>query len=230
MIEFSAAEIAAVTGGMLSKTAQEAASLVVSSATTDSRESLPGGLFIAKPGESTDGHRFVGSAFSRGAALALVERVVTAENGTEFPAVVVPDVVEAMGRLAGEVVRRLRAHSPLTVIGITGSAGKTTTKDILAQLLAAEGRTVAPVGSYNGEIGVPLTVFSAEYGTRYLVIEMGATGVGHIDYLASMVKPDIGIVLCVGSGFSVSLDPGCPGFVRGGWLSLLYGKRNRTNP
>ena len=199
MIEFSAAEIAAVTGGMLSKTAQEAASLVVSSATTDSRESLPGGLFIAKPGESTDGHRFVGSAFSRGAALALVERVVTAENGTEFPAVVVPDVVEAMGRLAGEVVRRLRAHSPLTVIGITGSAGKTTTKDILAQLLAAEGRTVAPVGSYNGEIGVPLTVFSAEYGTRYLVIEMGATGVGHIDYLASMVKPDIGIVLCVGS-------------------------------
>ncbi|MFP5314242.1 MAG: UDP-N-acetylmuramoyl-tripeptide--D-alanyl-D-alanine ligase [Actinomycetes bacterium] len=199
MIEFSAAEIAAVTGGTLSKTALEAASLVVSSATTDSRESLPGGLFIAKPGESTDGHRFVGSAFSQGAALALVERVVTDDDGAEFPAVVVPDVVAAMGRLAGEVVRRLRAHSPLTVIGITGSAGKTTTKDVLAQLLRAEGPTVAPVGSYNGEIGVPLTVFSAEYGTRYLVIEMGATGVGHIDYLASMVKPDIGIVLCVGS-------------------------------
>jgi UDP-N-acetylmuramoyl-tripeptide--D-alanyl-D-alanine ligase len=81
MIEFSAAEIAAVTDGTLSKTAQEAASLVVSSATTDSRESLPGGLFIAKPGESTDGHRFVGSAFSNGAVLALVEKAVTADHG-----------------------------------------------------------------------------------------------------------------------------------------------------
>ncbi|GAA2176549.1 UDP-N-acetylmuramoyl-tripeptide--D-alanyl-D-alanine ligase [Arthrobacter parietis] len=199
MIEFSAADIAAVTGGTLSLSAQGAPSLVVHSATTDSRESRPGGLFIAKPGESTDGHHFVSSAFANGAVLALVERPVMDDAGTDFPAVVVPDAVEAMGRLAGEVVRRLRAHSPLTVIGITGSAGKTTTKDVLAQLLRQEGPTVSPIGSYNGEIGVPLTVFSAEYGTRYLVIEMGATGVGHIEYLASMVQPDIGIVLCVGS-------------------------------
>ncbi|GAB3554240.1 UDP-N-acetylmuramoyl-tripeptide--D-alanyl-D-alanine ligase [Arthrobacter tumbae] len=199
MIELSAADIAAVTGGTLSPSAQETPSLVAHSATTDSRESRPGGLFIAKPGEATDGHHFVSSAFANGAVLALVERVITDDDGTDFPAVVVPDAVEAMGRLAGEVVRRLRAHSPLTVIGITGSAGKTTTKDVLAQLLREEGTTVSPIGSYNGEIGVPLTVFSAEYGTRYLVIEMGATGVGHIEYLASMVQPDIGIVLCVGS-------------------------------
>ncbi|WP_323961476.1 UDP-N-acetylmuramoyl-tripeptide--D-alanyl-D-alanine ligase [Arthrobacter sp. JZ12] len=199
MIELSAADIAAITGGVLSGPAQQEPSRVVSSATTDSRESLPGGLFIAKPGEATDGHHFVAGAFANGAVLALVERPVTDDAGNEYPAVVVPDAVEAMGKLAAEVVRRLREHSPLTVIGITGSAGKTTTKDVLAQILQEEGPTVAPIGSYNGEIGVPLTVFSAEYGTRYLVIEMGATGVGHIEYLTSMVRPDLGIVLCVGS-------------------------------
>ncbi|NJC22082.1 UDP-N-acetylmuramoyl-tripeptide--D-alanyl-D-alanine ligase [Arthrobacter pigmenti] len=199
MIEFSATEIAAVTGGRLSEAAQKEPTLVVSSAATDSRESRPGGLFIAKPGETTDGHNFVAAAFANGAVLALAERAVADDDGTDLPAVVVPDAVEAMGKLAAETVRRLREHSPLTVIGITGSAGKTTTKDVLAQLLGAEGPTVAPIGSYNGEIGVPLTVFSADYGTRYLVIEMGATGAGHIDYLCSMVKPDIGVVLCVGS-------------------------------
>ncbi|MBD4392569.1 UDP-N-acetylmuramoyl-tripeptide--D-alanyl-D-alanine ligase, partial [Xanthomonas citri pv. citri] len=75
---------------------------------------------------------------------------------------------------AREVVRRVREHSPTTVIGITGSAGKTTTKDLLAALLATQGPTVAPVGSYNGEVGVPLTVFRAELDTRFLVVEMGA--------------------------------------------------------
>lgn len=199
MIEFSAAEIATVIDGTLSEAAQQDPSRTVTSATTDSRESRPGGLFIAKPGDATDGHLFVASAFGNGAVLALVERPVSDDDGSDLPAVVVPDVVEAMGKLAAEIVRRLRAHSPLTVIGITGSAGKTTTKDVLTQVLSIAGPTVAPIGSYNGEIGVPLTVFTAEYGTRYLVIEMGATGVGHIEYLASMVKPDIGVVLCVGS-------------------------------
>ncbi|MDQ5839663.1 MAG: UDP-N-acetylmuramoyl-tripeptide--D-alanyl-D-alanine ligase, partial [Chloroflexota bacterium] len=114
----------------------------------------------------------------------------------------------AMGALAAESVRRIRARreaegAPLTVIGITGSAGKTTTKDLLAGILSSAGNnagdTVAPQGSYNGEVGVPLTVFKAGYDTRYLVIEMGATGVGHIRYLADMVRPDIGVVLGVGT-------------------------------
>jgi UDP-N-acetylmuramoyl-tripeptide--D-alanyl-D-alanine ligase len=121
-----------------------------------------------------------------------------------YPAVVVADAVLAMGALAAEAVRRIRAArqaagAQFTVVGITGSAGKTTTKDLLAGVLAAQGNTVAPQGSYNGEIGVPLTVFSADSSTRYLVIEMGATGVGHIRYLADMVKPDIGVVLAVGT-------------------------------
>ncbi|MGW9405676.1 UDP-N-acetylmuramoyl-tripeptide--D-alanyl-D-alanine ligase [Arthrobacter sp. NPDC055585] len=199
MIELNAAEIAAITGGELVGAAAADPAIPVTSATTDSREAGPASLFIAKPGEFSDGHLFVARAFEAGAALALTERPVTGEDGTPFPGIVVPDAVAAMGQLAAEIVRRLRAEGPLTVIGITGSAGKTTTKDLLAGLLGAHGTTVAPVGSYNGEVGVPLTIFNAGHGTRYLVVEMGATGVGHITYLADMVRPDIGVVLCVGT-------------------------------
>jgi UDP-N-acetylmuramoyl-tripeptide--D-alanyl-D-alanine ligase len=159
---------------------------------------------VAKPGETADGHDFVAAAFERGAVLALVEHDVADDAGVMYPAVVVQDSVLAMGALAAEAVRRIRASraadgAPLTVIGITGSAGKTTTKDLLAGILATEGTTVAPQGSYNGEVGVPLTVFKAGVDTRYLVIEMGATGIGHISYLAEMVRPDIGVVLGVGT-------------------------------
>jgi UDP-N-acetylmuramoyl-tripeptide--D-alanyl-D-alanine ligase len=199
MIEFSAAEIAALTGGVLVGKDPADAAITVTSAATDSRECVPGSLFVAKPGEESDGHLYVGAAFERGAVLALAEREVGAPNGEAFPAVVVPDAVLAMGALAAEVVRRLRAAGDLTVIGITGSAGKTTTKDLLAGILAAHGPTVAPRGSYNGEVGVPLTVFQAGWDTRFLVIEMGATKPGHIAYLASLVQPDIGVVLGVGS-------------------------------
>ncbi|THJ67547.1 UDP-N-acetylmuramoyl-tripeptide--D-alanyl-D-alanine ligase [Arthrobacter echini] len=198
MIEFSAAEIAALTGGILIGD-DPGREITVTSAAVDSRESAPGGLFIAKPGAESDGHLFVGAAFGRGAVLALAEREVTGEDQAVFPSVVVPDVVLAMGALAAETVRRLRARGDLTVIGITGSAGKTTTKDLLAGILGPIGPTVAPRGSYNGEVGVPLTVFDAGWDTRYLVIEMGATEPGNIAYLASLVHPDVGVVLGVGS-------------------------------
>lgn len=198
MIEFSAAEIAALTGGVLVGVDRRRP-IIVTSAAVDSRESGPGGLFIAKPGAESDGHLFVGAAFDRGAVLALAERRVDREDGRAFPAVVVPDAVLAMGTLAAETVRRLRAAGDLTVIGVTGSAGKTTTKDLLAGILGPVGPTVAPRGSYNGEVGVPLTVFEAGWDTRYLVIEMGATKPGNITYLAELVRPDIGVVLGVGS-------------------------------
>jgi UDP-N-acetylmuramoyl-tripeptide--D-alanyl-D-alanine ligase len=100
---------------------------------------------------------------------------------------------------AVSVPNREQRGEDFTVIGITGSAGKTTTKDLLAGVLSTAGPTVAPQGSYNGEVGVPLTVFAADTDTRFLVIEMGATGLGHIKYLADMVKPDIGVVLVVGT-------------------------------
>ena len=171
---------------------------------TDSREAVAGSLYVAKPGENADGHSFVGAAFDRGAVLALTEREIKDDAGRNYPSVVVEDAVLAMGALAAEAVRRIRRHresagEQLTVIGITGSAGKTTTKDLLAGILSAEAPTVAPQGSYNGEVGVPLTVFQAGFDTRFLVIEMGATGIGHIRYLADMVRPEIGVVLGVGT-------------------------------
>jgi UDP-N-acetylmuramoyl-tripeptide--D-alanyl-D-alanine ligase len=200
MIAFTAAEIAEITNGHLDADP----GITPLSVVTDSREATAGALYVAKPGEHADGHDFTGAAFSRGAVLVLAERPVTGPDGAAYPAVVVKDAVLAMGALAAEAVRRIRraraaSHEELTVIGITGSAGKTTTKDLLAGILAKQGRTVAPQGSFNGEVGVPLTVFQADVDTRYLVIEMGATGIGHIRFLAGMVKPDIGVVLCVGT-------------------------------
>jgi UDP-N-acetylmuramoyl-tripeptide--D-alanyl-D-alanine ligase len=200
MIAFTAAEIAEITDGRLDADA----GITPVSVVTDSREATAGSLYVAKPGEHADGHDFVAAAVARGATLVLAERSVAGPDGVNYPAVLVPDAVLAMGKLAAEAVRRIRAArqaagDALTVIGITGSAGKTTTKDLLAGILAQHGTTVAPQGSYNGEVGVPLTVFRAGTDTRYLVIEMGATGIGHIRYLADMVKPDIGVVLGVGT-------------------------------
>ncbi|MBT8159358.1 MULTISPECIES: UDP-N-acetylmuramoyl-tripeptide--D-alanyl-D-alanine ligase [Arthrobacter] len=200
MIALTAAEIADITKGRLAADP----GIVPASVVTDSREVVAGSMYVAKPGENADGHAYVGAAFARGAVLALTEREVLDDDGVPYPAVVVDDAVLAMGALAAESVRRIRAvraarGEQFTVIGITGSAGKTTTKDLLAGILSRAGATVAPQGSYNGEIGVPLTVFGADSGTRFLVIEMGATGIGHIQYLADMVKPDIGAVLGVGT-------------------------------
>jgi UDP-N-acetylmuramoyl-tripeptide--D-alanyl-D-alanine ligase len=200
MIAFTAAEIAEITDGRLVADP----TITPLSVVTDSREATGGSLYVAKPGESADGHDFIRSAFDRGAVLALVERDVADDSGQNYPAIVVADAVLAMGALAAESVRRIRARreaegSAFTVVGITGSAGKTTTKDLLSGILSAEGITVSPEGSYNGEVGVPLTVFKAGFDTRYLVIEMGATGVGHIRYLADMVQPRIGVVLGVGT-------------------------------
>lgn len=200
MIEISAAQIAELTHGTLSADTDPSTLIDVAKIATDSREVVPGGMYVAKAGEHSDGHDFIPAAVAAGAVLSLVERDVPADGtGTSFPAVIVADAVLAMGALAAEVVRRIRAHSPLTVIGITGSAGKTTTKDLLAGILAPAGSTVSPVGSYNGEVGVPLTVFRAVESTRYLIIEMGATKMGQITYLSNMVAPDLGVVLCVGS-------------------------------
>ncbi|GAB4100416.1 UDP-N-acetylmuramoyl-tripeptide--D-alanyl-D-alanine ligase [Sinomonas halotolerans] len=210
MIEFTAAEIAEITGGRLVPETADPA-IVPTSVVTDSREAREGSLYVAKPGENADGHSFVAAAFGAGAVLALCEREVPGADGAVPPSVIVPDAVLAMGSLAAEAVRRIRTAraargEAFTVVGITGSAGKTTTKDLLAGIFrstpegsAGPGATVCPQGSYNGEVGVPLTVFEADESTRYLVIEMGATGVGHIRYLAEMVRPDIGVVLVVGS-------------------------------
>ena len=203
MIALTAAQIAEAVSGTLSATLDPATVLV--HVTPDSREvTAEGTLYVAKPGERADGHDFIDAALGAGAAAVLAERPTHAPDGAAHPAILVEDAVLAMGALAREVVRRVREHSPTTVIGITGSAGKTTTKDLLAALLATQGPTVAPVGSYNGEVGVPLTVFRAELDTRFLVVEMGADHVGNIAYLCDIVRPDIGVVLMVGTAHAGS--------------------------
>ena len=197
MITLTISQLAEVTGGRLYGPVNTDAH--VSSLTTDSREVTPGALFVAKPGERTDGHEFAASAIGDGAVAVLGEREVTDAAGQPLPMVIVNNVVDAMGVLARHVVETVRDHGELTVIGITGSAGKTTTKDLLGAILSHKGPTVVPQGSYNGEVGLPLTVFEMTEDTRYLVAEMGATQRGNIAYLADIVKPDIGVVLMVGT-------------------------------
>ena len=151
----------------------------------------PAGLYVARIGEHADGHSYVSAAYERGAVAALTSRPVD-----ELPCVVVPDVQVAFGQLARGVLDRAR---DLTVIAVTGSSGKTSTKDLLWHVLRQAGRTVAARDSLNGEVGVPLTVCRITTDTRFLVVEMGARGIGHLRYLTQIAPPDIGVVLNVGA-------------------------------
>jgi UDP-N-acetylmuramoyl-tripeptide--D-alanyl-D-alanine ligase len=189
VIAMTAQEVAAVVGGTLHDI-PDPGLLVTAEASADSRELRPGGLFVCVLGERVDGHDFVDQALANGAVLVLASRPVGR------PAVVVDDVVEALGRLATHVLGRL---PDVTVVAVTGSSGKTSTKDLIAQVAAVVGPTVAAAGSFNTEIGLPVTVLRIDHGTRVLVLEMGARGLGHIAYLCTIAQPDIGVVLNVGS-------------------------------
>ncbi|MDU0328331.1 UDP-N-acetylmuramoyl-tripeptide--D-alanyl-D-alanine ligase [Microbacterium sp. KSW2-21] len=195
MISTSLSHLADVLGGRLVVRSGDTPDTTVSGLVdTDSRLIERGDIFVAKPGETTDGHLFVGTAVERGAALAIVEREVEAEVSQ----IVVADVVAALADLARDVVARVRAHGDLKIVGITGSNGKTTTKNLLARILEGEGETVAPRASFNNEVGAPLTMLRVTDATRYLVSEFGASAPGAIARLAGLVTPDIGVVLMVG--------------------------------
>ena len=161
---------------------------------TDSREAQAGSLYVARRGESADGHAFVSGAAARGAVAVIVEH----EVDEPVAQIVVEDSTEALGSLARAHVEKLRSGGDLDVIAMTGSVGKTTTKDLLLQIMSEDGPTVAPKLSFNNEVGLPLTVLLAEETTRHLVLEMGASGPGHITYLTDIVAPDVAIELCVG--------------------------------
>ena len=195
MISLSIAQIAHAVAGEVHLAGGDTADTLVSGAVdTDSRLIAAGGIFVAKPGEETDGHLFVGAAVENGAALAIVEHVVDAA----VTQIVVPDVITALADLAREVVARVRAAGDLRVAGITGSNGKTTTKNLLARMLEGEGETVAPKASFNNEVGAPLTMLRVTATTRFLVSEFGASAPGEIARLAGLVDPDVAVVLMVG--------------------------------
>ncbi|MGH6657249.1 MAG: UDP-N-acetylmuramoyl-tripeptide--D-alanyl-D-alanine ligase [Actinocrinis sp.] len=189
MIRMTLAEIAEAVGGALTP-GTDPASAVTGPVTVDSRSVEPGALFAAFDGEHVDGHDYAASAVERGAAAVLVSRDVG------LPGVLVDDVQYALGRLARAVLDRL---PDTLVIGVTGSTGKTSTKDMLGQIMAAHGTTIAPRNSFNNELGMPLTVLRADEDTRYLVLEMGARNVGHIRYLCEIAPPTAGIVVNVGT-------------------------------
>ena len=180
-----ASQIAQVMGGSLS--GEDI--LVTAAPSLKSSEVEQGGIFLAIQGEKVDGHDFVDDAFSHGAALAITTRPVAHRH------ILVTDVTAALTLLARFARSVLK---DLTVIGITGSQGKTTTKDLLRHMLSQQGETVAPTGNYNNELGVPLTLLACSSATKYAVIEMGARHSGDIAHLASIAQPDIAVVLRVG--------------------------------
>lgn len=159
----------------------------------DSRRVSRGSLFVALPGERVDGHDFAASAVAGGAAAVLVTRRLE----LAVPQLVVPDPAAALAGLASALVAGA-LDTGLVSIAVTGSSGKTSTKDLIAQVLATSGPTVAPVGSANNEIGVPLTACGVDPSTRFLVSELGARGSGHIAWLCGIVRPSVGAVLNVG--------------------------------
>jgi UDP-N-acetylmuramoyl-tripeptide--D-alanyl-D-alanine ligase len=188
VIPMTLAEIARVLNSSLDGVPDPEA-LVTGPSAVDSREVAPGGLFAATVGARVDGHDYAAKAVAGGAVAVLASRPVG------VPAIVVEDVQAALGVLARHVLARLDC----TVIALTGSVGKTTTKDLLAQILEPHAPTVSTDRSFNNELGLPLTVLRADAGTRYLVLEMGAGRKGDLVYLTSIAPPQVGLVLNVGA-------------------------------
>ena len=211
MIELTLAEVAGAVGGVLHGCS--GTELVTGGVEFDSRRVTPGGLFVAVPGERVDGHDFAGAAMAAGAAGVLAGRPVGVAAVLAPPVAgplsgayalaadtdgVGAAVLAALAALARSVVHTLR-QAGLQVVALTGSSGKTSTKDMVAALLAPLGATVAPPGSFNNEIGHPWTALRADAATRHLVLELSARGSGQISALCRVAPPSIGVVLNVGS-------------------------------
>ena len=215
MIDLTLGEIAEIVGGHL--VGGDPSTAVTGTVEFDSRRIGEGGLFLALPGERVDGHDYVAGALRSGAAAALVAREVDGADGAQ---IVVPRiehretnamalaadtdgsgaaVLAALGSLARASVDRLVADHGLTVVGVTGSSGKTSTKDLIGAVLSAAGTVVAPPGSFNNEIGHPWTALRADESTDFLVLELSARAPGNITELAAIAPPRIGVVLNVGT-------------------------------
>lgn len=193
MLSLTLAEIAFALSGQIIR--GDSSRVVSGAVETDSRQIVSGGIFFAKLGEKEDGHNYVADALDQGATLAIVSRPV--EN-VEIDQVLVSDTIEALSELAAFVLDRVRSKGSLRVVGITGSNGKTSTKNMLEKILSSHGETIAPIASFNNEVGLPLTVLRITESTQFLILEMGAAGVGSIERLARWTKPDVGVQLKVG--------------------------------
>jgi UDP-N-acetylmuramoyl-tripeptide--D-alanyl-D-alanine ligase len=187
MIPLTAGEIALLVGGELHC---DKDLLVYKAPVFDSRLATPGCIFLALKGEKVDGHDFVADAYRAGAIFSFTTHRI------DGPCIVVKDVLTALSALASFVRKRLTG---LTVIGITGSQGKTSTKDLLTHMLTSAGPTVSPAGSFNNDLGLPITVLECDVDTKYCVLEMGARHKGDIARLCEIAQPNIGVVLVVGS-------------------------------
>lgn len=186
MITLTAGEVSLLVGGELFCDKD----LLVSKAPVfDSRRATPGCFFLAFKGDTADGHDFTADAYRNGSVFALTTKRI------DGPCIVVADVLIALTIIATFVRKRLEN---LTVIGITGSQGKTSTKDLLTNLLGAVGPTVAPLGSFNNELGMPITLLECDERTRFCILEMGARHKGDISKLCEIAQPNIGVVLTVG--------------------------------
>ncbi|WP_086664619.1 UDP-N-acetylmuramoyl-tripeptide--D-alanyl-D-alanine ligase [Lentzea kentuckyensis] len=209
MIALTLAEIAKIVGGRLHAT--DGTPVVTGSIEFDTRKVTAGGLFLALPGERVDGHDFAAQAVASGAAGVLAGREVDA------PAVIAPPVetkhanayvlagdktgegaavLAALAKLARYVTDQIEG---LTIVGVTGSAGKTSTKDLIAQVLRPVGDVIAPPESFNNELGHPWTALRATEDTKFLVLELSARGIGHIAHLCEIAPPKFGAVLNVGT-------------------------------
>lgn len=216
MIDLTLARIAEIVGGRLTdiSEADAAATRITGTVEFDSRAVTPGGLFLALPGARSDGHDFAAAAMQAGAAAVLAARPVGVPAIVVDPAPETSDrgagvlehdvdgsgaaVLAALAKLAGAVAAELVAGG-LTIIGITGSSGKTSTKDLVAALLEPLGEVIAPPGSFNNELGHPWTVLRATRSTDFLVLEMSARHRGNIAALAAIAPPSIAAVLNVGT-------------------------------
>ena len=186
MIPLQASAIAKIVGGEL----HGVDLLVTQAPVLNSADAIDGSLFLALKGENVDGHDFADDAFTRGAVVALVSKPIKGNY------ILVDDVTKALGALAHHVRITL---TDLIVIGITGSQGKTTTKELLASVLSGVAETVAPSGNFNNDLGAPISLLRCTDKTRYCIVEMGARHLGDIAKLAEMAQPNIGVVLKVGS-------------------------------
>lgn len=198
MIELSLADLAVIVGGVVDEGGMVRGGgddvSLAGPVVVDSRRAVPGCLFVAMRGAMTDGHEFAESAIAAGASAIISERPLD----VAVPVVIVEDSLEALTALAREVVARVRALGTLRVVAVTGSNGKTTTKNMLRSILETVGPVAAPRESFNNEVGAPLSMLEITEQTEYLVVEMGASAEGEIARLVSIVTPDVAIVLKVG--------------------------------